>query len=388
MVGAITDLDRMIGEVRRWVDQEVIPVASDMEHRGEFPEVLLEQMKEMGLLDVLIPADYGGLGLDMVTYSALVEEVSRGWMSLGGIMNTHFIVTHLINTSGTDDQKERFLPQMSQGQKRGCLTITEPNAGSDVQAIQTTAKLDGDEYVLNGTKMFVTNGLRGGIFAVLAKTDPSAQPRHRGISCFIVERDATPGFQVSREIHKLGYKGTDTAEVVFNNARVPLGNLLGGFEGRGFQQAMGGLEVGRLNVAARAVGVAQAAFDDAIRYAQQRETFGQPIAEHQAIQMKLAEMATKIEAGRLLARSAAEKKETGDRSDLEAAMAKFFCSEMAQEVALDSMRIHGGYGYTTDMRVERYYRDTPFMIIGEGTNEIQKQIIARALLRKYQAQGR
>lgn len=376
------EVQALAEQVKRFVDREVIPVASELEKRDEFPEAIVEQMKEMDLFGLTISERWGGVGLSFLAYAAVVEQLCRGWMSLGGIINTHMIDAYLIEQFGTEDQKERYLPRMARGEIRGAFCLTEPNAGSDAQAIQMTARRDGDVYILNGTKMFVTNGRRAGIYAVVAKTDPTAQPPHRGMSLFLVERD-TPGFTVGRDVEKLGYKGLDTAILHFDNAPVPAANLLGGVEGRGLQQALSALEVGRINVAARAVGLAQAAFEDAIRYAQQRQTFGVPIAEHQAIQFKLADMATKIEAARLLTYKAAEAKDRGERSDMEAGMAKLFATETALEVSLEAMRIHGGYGYTKDMRVERYYRDAPLMAIAEGTNEIQRIAIARGLLRKY-----
>lgn len=375
--------ERIVGQVKRFVDEQVLPVATELEHNDEFPGVIVEQMKEMGIFACTIPQEYGGLGLPYQTYVAVVEQLSRGWMSIGGVINTHMIGAHMINTFGTEDQKQRFLPRMASGEIRAALTITEPNTGSDVQAIRTRAVRDGDTYVISGNKMFVTNGRRADIYSVLVKTDPTAKPAYKGISLFIVEKDTTPGFVVGRDIQKLGYKGLDTTEIHFDDARVPAANLLGGEEGQGFLQVMSGMEVGRLNVAGRAVGLAQAAFEDAIRYAQQRETFGQKIAEHQAIQLKLADMYTKITAARLLAQHAAQKKDSGERADMEVGMAKLFATETALEVSLEAMRVHGGYGYTKDMRVERYYRDAPFMAIAEGTNEIQRVVIARGLLRQY-----
>ena len=375
--------DKMVSEVRRFVDKEVMPVASELEHANEFPTALVEQMKEMGIFAATVPAEYGGLGLPMVTYAAIVEELSRGWMSLGGVVNTHAMGCYMIASFGTQEQKERFLPDMALGVKRAGFCITEPNAGSDVQAIQGYAVKQGDGYIMNANKMFVTNGRRAEMFMVLVKTDRSADPPYRGMSAFIIERSETPSMKVGRDIDKLGYKGVDTTELTFEDSPVPSANLLGGEEGRGFVHMMSGLEVGRINTAARAVGVSQAAFEDSIRYAQQRYTFGQPIAEHQAIQLKLADMATKIKAARLLTRDAAEVKDRGQRADMEAGMAKLFATETALEVSLEAVRIHGGYGYTKDMRVERYYRDAPFMAIAEGTNEIQRTIIARNLLRQY-----
>ncbi|MCX6023011.1 MAG: acyl-CoA dehydrogenase family protein [Chloroflexi bacterium] len=376
--------EQIVSQVRRFVDEQVIPVAQKLEHDDVFPGEIVEQMKDMGIFAVTIPQEWGGLGLPYITYVAIVEELARGWMSIGGVINTHMIGAHMINLFGTQDQKQRFLPRMATGEIRAALTITEPNAGSDVQAIRTRAVRDGDTYVLNGTKMFVTNGRRADIYSVLVKTDPDIRPAHRGMSMFIVEKEKTPGFVVGRDIEKIGYKGLDTTEILFDDAKVSADNLLGGVEGQGFVQAMSGLELGRVNVAGRAVGLARAAFEDAIRYAQQRETFGKPIAEHQAIQLKLAEMYTKITAARLLAQHAARKKDSGERADMEVGMAKLFATETALEVSLEAMRIHGGYGYTKDMRVERYYRDAPFMAIAEGTNEIQKTVIARSLLRMYQ----
>lgn len=371
----------VVAEVRRFVDREVIPVAHDLEKHDTYPVELVNKLKELGIFSATIPEAYGGLGFDFSTYVQIVEELSRGWMSLSGIVNTHVLVAHMINTFGTEEQRRRFLPIMAEGDKRGGLCLSEADAGSDVQAITMTATRDGDDYLLNGSKLWVTNGVNASIFAVLARTDLSARPPYRGMSLFLVEK-GTPGLSVGRTFEKLGYKGVDTAELIFEQARVPAANLLGGVEGEGFKHAMGGLEVGRINVSARAIGVAQAAFNDSIRYAQQRITFGKPIAQHQAIQIKLADMATKIEAARLLLQKAAAKKDRGERCDLEAGMAKLFASETCQEVTLEAMRIHGGFGYTKDFNVERYYRDAPFMLVGEGTSEIQRLIIARQLLQK------
>jgi alkylation response protein AidB-like acyl-CoA dehydrogenase len=303
-------------------------------------------------------------------------------MSLAGIVNTHILVAYMIAAFGTEEQRKRFLPVMAGGDRRGGICISEANAGSDVQAITMAAVRNDNNYVLNGSKLWVTNGVHGSIFAVLARTNTEIHPPHRGMSVLIVEK-GLPGLSVSRTFEKLGYKGVETAELVFDNVQVPAANLLGGVEGEGFKHVMSGLEVGRINVAARAVGVAQAAFNESIRYAQQRSTFGKPIAQHQAIQLKLADMATKIEAARLLLQHAAQKKDRGDRCDLEAGMAKLFATEMCQEVTLEAMRIHGGFGYTTEFNIERYYRDAPFMLVGEGTSEIQRLVIARQLLEKY-----
>ena len=372
----------IIAEVRRFVDREVIPVAHELEHSDTYPLELIEKLKTLGVFSATIPEAYGGLGFDFVTYVQVVEELARGWMSLAGIVNTHVLVAYMLAAHGTEEQRRSFLPRMAEGDQRGGLCISEANAGSDVQAITMTATRDGTDYVLNGSKLWVTNGVHASIFAVLARSDTAVHPPHRGMSVFLVEK-GTPGLSVSRTFDKLGYKGVETAELVFEAVRVPATHLLGGIEGRGFKHAMSGLEVGRINVAARAVGIAQAAFNDAIRYAQQRITFGKPIAQHQAIQLKLADMATKIAAARLLLQNAASKKDRGERCDLEAGMAKLFASEMCQEVTLDALRIHGGFGYTKEFNVERYYRDAPFMLVGEGTSEIQRLVIARQLLQKY-----
>ena len=374
--------EEMVQTIRRFVQREVIPVASELEHRNEYPQALADRMKELGLFGATIPAEYGGLGLDSTTYVMIIEELCVGWMSLSGILNTHLLLAYILRTHGTEAQKKRFLPRMATGEERGALCLTEPHAGSDAQRIRTTAVRQGDFYVVNGSKMFVTNARYGTVYALAAKTAPNADPPYRGISLFVAEKG--PGITVSRDIDKLGYKGVETCEVLFEDYRVPAENLIGGKEGEGFRHVMSGLEVGRINIAARAVGVARAAFEHAIRYAQQRETFGKPIAEHQAIQLKLADMATKIEAARLLTHQAANKKDRGERCDVEAGMAKLFASETCHEVALEAMRVFGGYGYTKEFPVERFYRDAPLMIIGEGTNEIQRLVIARQLIKRYQ----
>jgi alkylation response protein AidB-like acyl-CoA dehydrogenase len=371
----------ILSTIREFVRRDVIPTASLLEEKDEYPFELVEQMKRLGLFGAIIPKEYGGLGLDFVTYALIIEELCRGWMSLSGVLNSHLIMAYIIATAGTQEQKERFLPLMATGEKRGGIAITEPNAGSDVQAIETYAVRDGDHYVINGTKTLITNSFYGNTFALLAKTDRRVQPPYRGISCFIVEKG--DGWSVTRKIPKLGYRGVDTCEMVFQDFRCPAANLVGGEEGKGFYQIMNGLEVGRINVAARAVGVARAALEAAIRYSQQRYTFGQPIAQHQAIQLKLADMATQVQAAHLLTLYAASKKDRGERCDLEAGMAKLFASEICLQVSVEAMRIHGGYGYTKDLPLERYYRDAPLMIIGEGTNEIQRLVIARNLLRNY-----
>ncbi len=378
----LTEAQRaIVATIRDFVHNEVMPVAAQMEHDDEYPFELVERMKELGLFGTVIPEEYGGQTLDVVTYALVIEEICRGWMSLTGILNSHLIMAYMVLMNGTAEQKERLLPLMATGEKRGGICITEPDAGSDVQAIQTRAVRDGDDYVVNGTKTLITNGRHGTTFALVVKTDPDAEPAHRGISIFIAEKG--PGFTVARDIPKLGYKGVDTCELVFEDYRVPAANLIGGEEGRGFYQIMSGLELGRVNIAARCVGIARAALEQATRYAQQRETFGKAIVEHQAIQAKLANMATQVQAAHLMVMHAAQKKDRGERADLEAGMAKLFASEMCMQVALDSMRIHGGYGYTQDLTVERHFRDAPLMLIGEGTNEIQQQIIARTLVKNF-----
>lgn len=372
----------IVNNVGVWVDKEVKPVASDFEHADEFPEPLLKGMTDMGLFGIKIPEAYGGLDLSFECYAGVCIELARGWMSLAGIINTHVLVGYAINEYGTEEQKSHYLPKMVEPEMRSALSITEPDAGSDAQAIRTTARRDGDDYVLNGQKMWVTNGHRAGVYLVMAKTDTEAEPRHRGITAFLVPHD-TPGFVKGKKFDKLGYKGVETTELSFEDARVPAMSVLGGDEGKGFQHIMSALEVGRINVAARGVGVAQGAFDDAIRYAQQRHAFGVPIFQHQAQQLRLAEMAVKIRAARLLTFDAARKKDAGERSDLDAGMAKLFATEMAQEVVLDAMRIHGGVAYSKELPLERYYRDAPLMIIAEGTSDIQKIVIARSLVKDY-----
>jgi alkylation response protein AidB-like acyl-CoA dehydrogenase len=372
----------LIDEVRRFVEREVVPVARAMEHADQYPDALVEKLKHLGVFSATIPAAYGGLALDFWTYARIIEELARGWMSLAGIVNTHILVAYMLATYGTEDQRRRFLPRMATGDVRGALCLSEASGGSDVQAITMTAERAGEHYILTGSKLWVTNGVRGGLFAVLARTDRSSVPPYRGMSLFLVEK-GVPGLSATRTFEKLGYKGVETAELVFDHVHVPAANLLGEREGQGFRHAMSGLEVGRINVAARAVGVARAAFEDAIVYAQQRQTFGQPIARHQAIQFKLADMATYIEAARLLVEQAARKKDRGERCDLEAGMAKLFASEMCQQVTLEAMRVLGGFGYTREFNVERYYRDAPLMLVGEGTSEIQRLVIARQLLERY-----
>ena len=372
----------VLDTVRRFVDREVIPAASALEHDDAYPHALVARLKELGLFGATIPTAFGGLGLDYITYAMVIEEIGRGWMSLTGVLNTHLVLAYILAHHGTREQQERWLPAMARGEHRGALCLTEPHAGSDVQGIRTSAVRDGDDYVVNGSKMFITNARTATLYAVVVKTDPRANPPHRGISVLVAEREA-PGVSIGRDIEKLGYKSVETCEVSFEDARVPRTHLVGGAEGQGFQQVMSALEVGRINVAARAVGVAQAAFDDAIRYAQQRTAFGKPICEHQAVQLRLADMATSVEAARLLTHRAAELKDRGQRVDVEAGMAKLFASETCQRVSLDAMRVLGGYGYTREFRVERYYRDAPLMLIGEGTSDIQRLVIARGLVQRH-----
>lgn len=373
--------DELVGTVRGWVRKEVIPQASGFEHADEYPAAFVEQMRAFGLFGARIPEEHGGLGLDTLTYARLMEELAYGWMSLAGVLNTHTIAANLIYRHGTAEQQARWLPAMATGETRAAFSLSEPDAGSDAKALRCRAEPDGDEYLLNGTKMWVTNGERAAIVALAAKTP-------EGITCFIVEKEPGPaygGISVSHTIPKLGYKGIETVEMAYADHRVPASSVLGGPDGlgRGLHYILESLELGRINIAARALGVARAAYDASIRYAHERETFGVPIAHHQAIQFKLADMATKVEASRLLVRSAAEKFEAGERADVEAGMAKLFCSETALEVATEAMRIHGGYGYTQDFPIERYYRDAPLMIIGEGTNEIQRIVIARGLMARW-----
>ncbi len=374
--------EEIIRTVRMFVDREVMPVATEMEHSDEYPYALIERLKELGLFGANVPEAYGGLELDYVTYAAVFEELARGWLGLAGAVGTHSVMCDVLTRFGTAEQKQRFLPRLATGELRGGLALSESDAGTDVQRLRTVAVRQGDQYILNGEKMWVTNGRHADAFATLVKTDAQADPPHSGMSAFIIEK-GHPGFTVMRDIDKCGYNGTETCEFIFEDFPVPAANLIGGVEGQGFRHIMTGLESERLNVASRAVGLARAAFEAAVKYSQHRVTFGKPICEHQAIQLKLADMATKIEAARLLTYSAAEKKNRGERCDLEAGMAKLFSTETAQEVALDSMRIHGGYGYAKDLPIERYYRDAPLLIIGGGSNELQRILIARGIIRKY-----
>jgi alkylation response protein AidB-like acyl-CoA dehydrogenase len=382
----------IVATIHDWVDREVVPVASGLEHADEFPEELVAQMRALGLFGVTIPEEYGGLGLGLDTYALIVIELSRGWATLPGIVNGTFIASYMLRHHGTEEQRERLLPLLASGEVRASFSMTEPHAGSDVQSIRTTALRDGDDYVIRGQKMWVTNGWRSGIVLLLAKTDPTADPPHTGMTGFLVEKEPErsdlPGLTIPMPgLKKLGYKGVESTELLFDGFRTPASSVLGGEAGvgQGFKYFMSGIEVGRVNVAARGAGIARAALDDSLRYAQQREAFGKPIAHHQAVQMMLAKMATRAEAARLLVVQAAERKTAGERADLEAGMAKYFATEAAQENALDAMRIHGGDGYSTEFRPERYYRDAPLLLIGEGSNEIQQLVIARRLLERHPA---
>jgi alkylation response protein AidB-like acyl-CoA dehydrogenase len=370
----------ILDSVRRFLERDVKPHVHRLEHDDLYPEEIVGKMKALGLFGATIPAEYGGLGLSTTTYAKIVEEVSRVWMSLSGIFNSHLIMAAAVQRFGTPAQKEKFLPRFASGEVRGGLALTEPDCGTDLQAVRTQARRQADHYVVNGTKTWISNGIHGQCFALLVKTDPAAEPRHRGMSLFLAEKG--PGFTVSRKLEKLGYKGIESAELVFSDYRIPADRLIGGSEGRGLQHALGGLELGRINVAARGVGVAQAALDEAVAYSQIRKTFGKPICEHQAIQLKLGEMATQVRAARLLVEDAARIYDRGERCDMEAGMAKLFATEAAVTCSLDSMRIHGGYGYSKEFTVERLYRDAPLLVIGEGTNEMQRLIIARQLIQR------
>jgi alkylation response protein AidB-like acyl-CoA dehydrogenase len=364
--------------VRDFVDREVRPVVRELEHANEYPEKLIEQMKQLGIFGLAIPPPWGEAPVSTVCYVGVTEELARGWMSLAGAMGGHTVVAKLLVLFGTEEQKQRWLPGMATGEIRATMALTEPGGGSDLQAITTVARRDGEEYVVNGQKMWISNARRSQLIALLCKTDPSAQPRHRGISILLVEHG--PGLSVSRDLPKLGYKGVESCELSFADVRVPADAVLGGVEGEGFAQMMKGLETGRIQVACRALGVAQAAFDDSLAYAQNRESFGRPIWKHQSIGNYLADMATKLTAARQLVLYAAERLDSGQRCDMEAGMAKLFASEVAMEIALNAVRIHGGYGYSTEYDVERYFRDAPLMIVGEGTNEIQRNVIASQLV--------
>ena len=379
----LTEDQQMVAQtVREFVERDVMPVAAEMEHRDEYPHALVETMKELGLFGLNVPEAYGGSAIDYTAFALVFEELSRGWMGLAGVIGTHSVLCDVLTRFGTDAQKQRFLPGLARGEPRGGICLSEPNAGTDLQAIVTVARRDGDRYRVTGSKMWVTNGRHGQVFLLLAKTDAAAKPAYRGMSAFVIEKGEA-GLTVGRDIDKMGYKTVETVDLHFEDFPVPAANLIGGIEGAGFKQVMTGLEAERLNIAARGLGVARAAFEEAIRYAQQRHTFGKPIAQHQTIQIKLAEMATRIEASRLLVYSASAKKDRRERCDLEAGMAKLFATETASEVSLEAMRILGGNGFSKDFLVERHYRDAPLLLIGGGTNEIQRLIIARQLLEKH-----
>ena len=366
--------------VGRFLEQEVAPHVRKFEHEDIYPAGIVEKMKEMGLFGCIVKEEYGGLGLSTLTYARIVERMARVWMSLSGIVNSHLIMASAVQRAGTEAQKAEFLPKFATGELRGGVGLTEPDCGTDLQAIRTTARREGGEYVVNGAKTWITNSMYGNCIALLVKTDPSANPPHRGMSLLIAEKG--PGFKVVRKLEKLGYRGIDTCELLFEDYRVPASRLVGGQEGRGLQQILSGLELGRINVAARGVGLARAALEESLAYAQVRKTFGKPICEHQAIQLMLAEMATRLEASRLLVENAARAFDRGERCDMEAGMAKYFATEAALKNATDAVRIHGAYGYSKEFNVERYYRDAPLLAIGEGTNELQRIIIARQLVER------
>jgi alkylation response protein AidB-like acyl-CoA dehydrogenase len=370
----------IVATVRDWVDREVRPVARELDHTNDYPAQLIEQMKQLGIFGLAIPEPWGEVAVSTPCFALVTEELARGWMSLAGAMGGHTVVAKLIQDHGTQEQQDAYLPRMATGELRATMALTEPGGGSDLQAMRTTARREGDEYVINGVKTWITNARTAGVVALLCKTDPTARPPHRGISVLLVEK--VPGFTVSRDLPKLGYKGIESCELAFDEARVPASALLGAEEGRGFAQMMRGLEIGRIQVAARALGVGRAALEDALRYAQERESFGKPIWQHQSIGNYLADMATRLTAARQLVLYAARRYDGGERADLEAGMAKLFASETAMQIALDAIRIHGGYGYSTEFDVERYFRDAPLMIVGEGTNEIQRNVIARQLVER------
>ena len=370
----------IVETVRDFVNSSVKPVAQELEHNNTYPEKLIDAMKQMGIFGLAIPEPWGDVRVSTPCYVLVTEELSRGWMSLAGAMGGHTVVAKLILDYGTQEQKDDYLPRMATGELRATMALTEPGGGSDLQAMRTTARRDGDDYVINGAKTWITNARRAGLIALLCKTDPTATPAHAGISVILVEKG--PGFTLSRDLPKLGYKGVESCEITFEQMRVPASALLGTDEGVGFAQMMRGLEIGRLQVAARALGVGRAALEDSLRYAQERESFGVPIWKHQSVCNYLAEMVTKLTAARQLTLYAARRSEAGDRADMEAGMAKLFASETAMQIALDAIRIHGGYGYSTEFDVERYFRDAPLMIVGEGTNEIQRNVIARQLVKR------
>lgn len=380
----LSDEERAIVEVvADFVDREVRPVARELEHAGTYPAQLIDRMKRLGVFGLAVPAPYGDAAVSKACYALVTEELARGWMTLAGAFGGHTVVSHLLAVYGTEEQKARYLPRMATGELRATMALTEPSGGSDLQAMSTTARRHGDRYRVDGAKMWITNARTSGLIALMCKTDPAASPRHRGISILLVEKG--PGLTVSRDLPKLGYKGVESCELSFDGYEAPLGAVLGGEEGRGFAQMMRGLEVGRIQVAARALGVGRAALEDSLRYAQQREAFGRPIWQHQSIGNYLADMATQLRAARLLTLDAAERLDAGERCDMEAGMAKLYASEAAMQIALNAVRIHGAAGYSTEFDVERYFRDAPLMIVGEGTNEIQRNVIVRQLVERHKA---
>ena len=386
--GLSEDQTEILKAVRQFVDEKIIPVATELEHQDEYPTEIVEGLKELGIFGLMIPEEYDGLGESLLTYALCVEEIARGWMSVSGVINTHFIVAYLLMQHGTDEQKQKYLPRMATGEVRGAFSMSEPALGSDVAAISTKAVRDGDDYLINGQKMWLTNGGSSTLIAVLTKTDEGADTPYRNMTTFLVEKEpgfgeTAPGLTIPGKIDKMGYKGVDTTEAIFENHRVSAEQVLGGEPGKGFYQMMDGVEVGRVNVAARACGIANRAFELGIAYAQQRETFGKPIAEHQAVLFRLAEMATKVETAHTMMVKAARMKDSGQRMDVEAGMAKMLASEYCNEVVEASFRIHGGYGYSKEYEIERLYRESAFMLIGEGTSDIQKMIIGRSLLKDY-----
>ncbi|MEO6511545.1 MAG: acyl-CoA dehydrogenase family protein [Nocardioides sp.] len=363
-----------------FVEKEIVPVARDWEHAGRYPTEIVDGMKEMGLFGITGPEEYGGLDLDPVSFALVFEELARGWMGIAGILGSHSLACRLIATHGTEEQKAAYLPALATGERRSGIGLTEPDAGTDLQGIRTTARLDGDHYVINGAKMWITNARYADPLPVLVKTDPSASPAHRGMSVLLIEADA-PGYEVTKDIPKLGYKGTESCEIALTDVRVPVSQLVGGVEGRGMQQVLSALEWGRVNIAARSVGIAQRAHDEALGYAKQRKAFGRPIADFQAIQLKLGELGTQVQAARLMAYWAADAVRRG-RADGATGMAKIFCSEVALQAAIDAMKVHGGYGYSTEFEVERLYRDSILMSIGEGTNDILRMVVAKSLIKR------
>ncbi len=374
-----TDLEQQIlATIDKWVDQELKPIAREFDQADQYPDELVEQMKELGLFGATIDEEYGGLGLSASTYAKIVSRICEVWMAPSGIFNSHLIMASCVQRAGTEAQKAHFLPKFASGELRGGIGLTEPDAGSDLQSIRTVARRDGDNYVINGTKTWISNGIKGNCLAVLTKTDPLAEPRHKGMSLFLCEKGE--GFSVGKKLKKLGYRAIDSAELIFEDFVVSAENLIGGEEGRGFQQVAGGLELGRINIAARGAGMAKGATDMALAYAMERKTFGKAISEHQAIQLKLAEMSTRAAAAALLVQEAAAKYDRAERCDLEAGQAKFFASETAVQNSLDAMRIFGGYSYSPEYEIERFYRDAPLLCIGEGTNEIQRMIIAKQMV--------